>query len=211
VGRGASAERFAAQPHAHAAPRPDRCARPRADRNGARRRLSLRRRPMAVRHSLRLKFALSFALAGLVLVLVHAVAIHQLNRQQEAQLIDQIVSDEMEGLLEQYERQGRLDGPPYRACNATRCAPTPRRCRCASGSAPAGWCRASSPATRRARQLPEELREPGARLPRRHQGRRPLSRRSARDRQHRLLSSPTRYRCTRSAGGISPAPWRSAR
>ncbi len=67
------------------------------------------------RHSLRLKFALSFALAGLVLVLVHAVAIPQLNRQQEAQLIDQIVSDEMEGLLEQYERQGRLDGPPYRA------------------------------------------------------------------------------------------------
>lgn len=67
------------------------------------------------RHSLRLKFALSFALAGLVLVLVHAIAIHQLNRQQEAQLIDQIVSDEMEGLLEQYERQGRLDGPPYRA------------------------------------------------------------------------------------------------
>ena len=67
------------------------------------------------RHSLRLKLALSFALAGLVLVLVHAVAIHQLNRQQEAQLIDQIVSDEMEGLLEQYERQGRLDGPPYRA------------------------------------------------------------------------------------------------
>ena len=70
---------------------------------------------MAVRHSLRLKFAFTFALAGLVLVLVHAVAIHQLNRQQEAQLIDQIVSDEMEGLLEQYERQGRLDGPPYRA------------------------------------------------------------------------------------------------
>lgn len=67
------------------------------------------------RHSLRLKFALSFALAGLVLVLVHAIAIHQLNRQQEAQLIDQIVSDEMEGLLDQYERQGRIDGPPYRA------------------------------------------------------------------------------------------------
>jgi signal transduction histidine kinase len=70
---------------------------------------------MAVRHSLRLKFAFTFALAGVVLVLVHAVAIQQLNRQQEAQLIDQIVSDEMEGLLEQYERQGRLDGPPYRA------------------------------------------------------------------------------------------------
>lgn len=67
------------------------------------------------RHSLRLKFALSFALAGLVLVLVYAIAIHQLNRQQEAQLIDQIVSDEMEGLLDQYERLGRLDGPPYRA------------------------------------------------------------------------------------------------
>ena len=67
------------------------------------------------RRSLRLKLALSFALAGLVLVLIHAVAIQRLNRQQEAQLIDQIVSDEMEALLEQYERQGRLDGPPYRA------------------------------------------------------------------------------------------------
>lgn len=70
---------------------------------------------MLVRHSLRLKFAFSFALAGVVLVLIHAVAIHQLNRQQESQLIDQIVSDEMEGLLQQFERQGRLDGPPYRA------------------------------------------------------------------------------------------------
>jgi signal transduction histidine kinase len=67
------------------------------------------------RHSLRLKFAFSFALAGVVLVLIHAIAIHQLNRQQESQLIDQIVSDEMEGLLQQFERQGRIDGPPYRA------------------------------------------------------------------------------------------------
>jgi len=67
-----------------------------------------------LRRSLRLKFAFSFALAGVVLVLIHAVAIHQLNRQQEAQLIDQIVSDEMEGLLQQFERQGRIDGPPYR-------------------------------------------------------------------------------------------------
>ena len=70
---------------------------------------------MAVRHSLRLKFAFTFALAGVVLVLIHAIAIQQLNRQQESQLIDQIVSDEMEGLLQQYERQGRFDGPPYRA------------------------------------------------------------------------------------------------
>lgn len=68
-----------------------------------------------LRHSLRLKFAFSFALAGVVLVLVHAIAIHQLNRVQESQLIDQIVSDEMEGLLQQFERQGRMDGPPYRA------------------------------------------------------------------------------------------------
>ena len=60
-----------------------------------------------LRHSLRLKFAFSFALAGVVLVLVHALAIHFLNRQQESQLIDQIVSDEMQGLLEQFERQGR--------------------------------------------------------------------------------------------------------
>ncbi|NJD34885.1 MAG: HAMP domain-containing histidine kinase [Betaproteobacteria bacterium] len=67
------------------------------------------------RHSLRLKFAFTFALAGVVLVLIHAIAIHQLNRQQESQLIDQIVSDEMEGLLQQFERQGRMDGPPYRS------------------------------------------------------------------------------------------------
>jgi signal transduction histidine kinase len=69
---------------------------------------------MAVRHSLRLRFALTFALVGVVLVLAHAVAIQQLNRHQEAQLIDQIVSDEMEGLLQQYERTGSVDGPPYR-------------------------------------------------------------------------------------------------
>ncbi|MBZ0144518.1 MAG: HAMP domain-containing histidine kinase [Rhodocyclaceae bacterium] len=47
-------------------------------------------------------------------MLVHAVVILQLNRLQEAQLIDQIVSDEMENLLQQYERVGALDGPPYR-------------------------------------------------------------------------------------------------
>ena len=67
---------------------------------------------MSVRHSLRLRFALTFALVGAVLVLIHAVAILQLNRHQEAQLIDQIVSDEMEGLLQQYERIGSIDGPP---------------------------------------------------------------------------------------------------
>lgn len=70
---------------------------------------------MAVRHSLRLKFAFAFALAGVVLVLMPAIGIHLLNRQQEAQLIDQIVSDEMEGLQQRFERQGHLDGPPYRA------------------------------------------------------------------------------------------------
>ena len=43
---------------------------------------------MSLRRSLRLKFASTFALAGLVLVLSYAVAILQLNRQQEAQLID---------------------------------------------------------------------------------------------------------------------------
>jgi len=69
---------------------------------------------MPARHSLRLKFALTFALVGAVLVLIHAVAILQLNRHQESQLIDQIVSDEMEGLLQQYERIGSIDGPPYR-------------------------------------------------------------------------------------------------
>lgn len=69
---------------------------------------------MPARHSLRLKFAATFALAGLVLVLLHAAIIHQLNRHQEAQLVDQIVSDEMEDLLQQYERSFAFDGPPYR-------------------------------------------------------------------------------------------------
>lgn len=69
---------------------------------------------MPVRHSLRLKFAFTFALAGLVLVLLLAVVIHQLNRHQESQLIDQIVSDEMEHLMQQYERNVAFDGPPYR-------------------------------------------------------------------------------------------------
>jgi len=67
---------------------------------------------MSVRRSLRLKFASAFALAGLVLVLSHAVAIHQLNRHQEAQLIDQIVSDEMEDLLQSYQRHGTIDDQP---------------------------------------------------------------------------------------------------
>lgn len=69
---------------------------------------------MPVRHSLRLKFAATFALAGVVLVLIHALVIHQLSRHQEAQLIDQIVSDEMEILLQQYERSFTFDGPPFR-------------------------------------------------------------------------------------------------
>ena len=69
---------------------------------------------MPARHSLRLKFATTFALAGLVLVLLHAVVIYRLNSQQEAQLIDQIVSDEMEDLLQQYERSFPFEGLSYR-------------------------------------------------------------------------------------------------
>jgi hypothetical protein len=165
------------------------------------------------RHSLRLKFALSFALAGLVLVLVHAVAIHQLNRQQEAQLIDQIVSDEMEGLLEQYERQGRLDGPPYRALQRYQVRPDTEALSLRK------WFRASwlvqgfvaRDDAERA-ELPAELRGLAARLPRRRAGGRPLSRRSPRDRQHRLrrrlfgvAARGTRISTSRAA------PWRSAR
>ncbi len=69
---------------------------------------------MRVRRSLRLKLATTFALAGMVLVLAFAFALLQLSRHQEAQLIDQIVSDEVEALLQQYERHGEVDGPPYR-------------------------------------------------------------------------------------------------
>lgn len=115
---------------------------------------------MAVRLSLRLKFAFTFALAGVVLVLIHVIAIHQLNRQQESQLIDQIVSDEMEGLLQQFERQGRLDGPPYRALHRYQVRPDTEALSLRK------WFRASwliqafvaLDASERS-QLPEELRE----------------------------------------------------
>lgn len=70
---------------------------------------------MRPRHSLRLKFASTFAAAGLLLVLSHALAIHLLNRQQEAQLIDQIVADELEEVLQQYERRGIVEGMPLRS------------------------------------------------------------------------------------------------
>jgi signal transduction histidine kinase len=69
---------------------------------------------MRVGRSLRLKFAATFGLAGVLLVLLLSLVIHQLNRHQELQLIDQIVSDEMESLLQQYERNLAFDGPPYR-------------------------------------------------------------------------------------------------
>ncbi|MDR2240878.1 MAG: HAMP domain-containing histidine kinase [Zoogloeaceae bacterium] len=67
---------------------------------------------MLARRSLRFKFTSAFTIAGLVLVLSHAIVIFHLNRQQEAQLIDQIVSDEMEDLLQSYLRDGAGDGPP---------------------------------------------------------------------------------------------------
>lgn len=70
---------------------------------------------MPIRHSLKLKFAFTFALAGLLLVLSHALAIHLLNRHQEAQLIDQIVADELEDVLQQYERRGIVEGMPFRS------------------------------------------------------------------------------------------------
>lgn len=62
--------------------------------------------------SLRLKFAASFAAVGVLLVLLHAVAVLLLNRYQETELIDQIVSDEMEELIVQYERREMVAAPP---------------------------------------------------------------------------------------------------
>ena len=117
---------------------------------------------MPVRHSLRLKLALSFALAGAVLVLIHAIAIHRLNRQQESQLIDQIVSDEMQSLLEQFERHGRGEGPPYRALHSYRVRPD------TDALSLRKWFRASwliqgfiALDGEERRQLPEELRALG--------------------------------------------------
>lgn len=62
--------------------------------------------------SLRVKFAASFAAAGMLLVLLHALAVLLTNRYQEAELIDQIVSDEMEDLIVQYERREMVAAPP---------------------------------------------------------------------------------------------------
>ncbi|MCF8199634.1 MAG: HAMP domain-containing histidine kinase [Sulfuritalea sp.] len=62
--------------------------------------------------SLRFKFAASFAVVGILLVLLHAAAVLLLNRYQEAELIDQIVSDEIEELIEQYERREMVASPP---------------------------------------------------------------------------------------------------
>lgn len=62
--------------------------------------------------SLRIKFAASFTAVGVLLVLLHALAVMQLNRFQEAELVDQIVSDEMEDLIEQYERREMVVSPP---------------------------------------------------------------------------------------------------
>jgi len=62
--------------------------------------------------SLRVKFAASFVAVGMLLVLLHALAVLLTNRYQEAELIDQIVSDEMEELIVQYERREMVAAPP---------------------------------------------------------------------------------------------------
>lgn len=67
---------------------------------------------MPIRRSLRFKFAATFTIAGLVLVLSYAIAAIQINRQQEDARIDQIVSDEMDDLLQSYQRQGGVIDPP---------------------------------------------------------------------------------------------------
>lgn len=48
----------------------------------------------------------------MLLVLLQAVAVFMINGYQEDELIDQIVSDEMEDLIEQYERREMVAGPP---------------------------------------------------------------------------------------------------
>jgi signal transduction histidine kinase len=63
-------------------------------------------------HSLRAKVALGFTVACVLLVLMQAVAVLAVNAYQEDELIDQIVSDEMETLIDQYERREMVAGPP---------------------------------------------------------------------------------------------------
>lgn len=62
--------------------------------------------------SLRRKFAVGFIAACVLLVLLQAVAVLAINGYQEDELVEQIVSDEMEELIEQYERRELVAGPP---------------------------------------------------------------------------------------------------
>ena len=62
--------------------------------------------------SLRARFAASFTAACVLLILLLALVVILLNSGQEADLVDQIVSDEMEELIEQYERREMVSGPP---------------------------------------------------------------------------------------------------
>ncbi|MFZ5509400.1 MAG: sensor histidine kinase [Pseudomonadota bacterium] len=66
---------------------------------------------MASGYSLRTKIAVSFAALGLVLVGLQALVTLYINNYQESQIIDQLVSDEMDALIEQYHRH-QLLAPP---------------------------------------------------------------------------------------------------
>lgn len=68
-------------------------------------------RTMRRGHSLRARIAASFTAACLLLVALHALSALYINDAQEAQLIDQLVSDEMDSLIEQYHRR-ELVTPP---------------------------------------------------------------------------------------------------
>lgn len=67
--------------------------------------------PMPGGHSLRARIAASFMLACVLLVGVLALAVLHINDAQESQLVDQLVSDEMDALIEQYQRHA-LVAPP---------------------------------------------------------------------------------------------------
>lgn len=66
---------------------------------------------MSSARSLRARIAASFMLACVLLVGVLALSVLYINDAQESQLVDQLVSDEMDALVEHYERH-TLIAPP---------------------------------------------------------------------------------------------------
>ena len=66
---------------------------------------------MRIRHSLRLKVALSFALFTVLILVALMVGVLSLAEKQAEQLIDATVSGEMSHLMHEYQRSPQIFPP----------------------------------------------------------------------------------------------------